>query len=227
LEAVSEKACALMVNTSKSRTEFKLEGEQRMPAPTKGRRAVRTSNLILEKAREVFLAKGYHGTKIEDIADAAGVSRASFYTYFPSKRDVLLMLGGDAYRGMDALLNQMRAVADARDPDTIETIVRLYLEFLDEHGGFILIWSQAGHGDPELRTAGMRVKLHSARRLAAMFGVAEDDEDDPALVGLALQVMIDRYWYYQEVAGLPSTREKAISTLSKIIRARINAASLI
>jgi AcrR family transcriptional regulator len=207
-----------------SKTEFKLAGESRMPASTMGRRALRTSTLIQDKARDVFLQKGYHGTKIEDIADAAGVSRASFYTYFPSKRDVLLALGAEAYKAMDELLNQMKEQADAGAADLVEQVVRSYMAILDEHGGFLLVWGGAGLGDPDLRTAGMRAKLHSARRLARMFGVdAGDADDDPGLVGLALQVMIDRYWYYQQVAGLPSTRDKAVTTLSAIIRARINA----
>lgn len=45
---------------------FEMAGVLRMPAPTMGRRAVRTSALIQEKARVVFLLKGYHGTNIED-----------------------------------------------------------------------------------------------------------------------------------------------------------------
>ena len=205
-----------------SKTEFKLTGDTRMPAATMGRRAVRTSTLIQNKAREVFLERGYHGTKVEDIADAAGVSRASFYTYFPSKRDVLLALGIDAYKAMDENLNHMQELVKEGDVDLVERVVRSYMELLDEHGGFILVWGQAGFEDPDLRAAGMRSKLHSARRLARLFGLDSGD-DDPGLVGLALQVMIDRYWYYQQVAGLPSTRDKAVETLSAVIRARIAA----
>ncbi len=208
--------------TRSARTEFKLAGESRMPAPTMGRRALRTSTLIQSAARVIFLQRGYHGTKIEDIAAAAGVSRASFYTYFPSKRDVLLALGSDAYKSMDAFLNRMRVQADRKAPDLVEQLVRAYMEVLDDHGGFLLVWGQAGLDDPQLRVAGMKAKLHSARRIARMFGLDTTD-DDPGLVGLALQVMIDRYWYYQEVAGLPSTRDKAVETLSMIIRARIRA----
>lgn len=204
------------------KTEFRLAGESRMPAPTMGRRAQRTSSLIQTTAREIFLQRGYHGTKIEDIAEAAGVSRASFYTYFPSKRDVLLALGSGAYKSMDEFLNRMKLATDQGATDLVEQLVRSYMEVLDEHGGFLLVWGQAGLDDPELRVAGMKAKLHSARRIARMFGLDTTD-DDPGLVGLALQVMIDRYWYYQEVAGLPATRDKAVETLSTIIRARIDA----
>ncbi len=103
------------------------------------------------------MERGYHGTKVEDIADAAGVSRASFYTYFPSKRDLLLALGVDAYRAMDANLNAMRELAKDDAVDLVEHVVRSYMQLLDEHGGFILVWSQAGFEDPELLAAGVGI----------------------------------------------------------------------
>jgi AcrR family transcriptional regulator len=224
-EKASTEKASTVANARGGKTEFKLAGESRMPASTMGRRALRTSTLIQDKAREVFFLKGYHGTKIEDIAEAAGVSRASFYTYFPSKRDVLLALGSDAYKAMHEMLNGLKEHADSGAKDLVETVVRSYMELLDVHGGFILIWGQAGLEDPELRAAGMKSKLHSARRLARIFGLTQGEED-PALVGLALQVMVDRYWYYQQVAGLPATRDQAISTLSAIIRARIDAGDI-
>jgi DNA-directed RNA polymerase specialized sigma24 family protein len=55
---------------------FRLRGELRGPAPTVGPRAQRTTALLMDTARDVFLAKGYFGLRIDDIADAAGMSRA-------------------------------------------------------------------------------------------------------------------------------------------------------
>jgi len=41
---------------------------------------------VLEGAREVFLAHGFEGAGVDDIARAAGVSKATLYSYFPDKR---------------------------------------------------------------------------------------------------------------------------------------------
>ncbi|UWQ21738.1 TetR/AcrR family transcriptional regulator [Jannaschia sp. W003] len=46
---------------------------------------------VLEGARVVFLADGYEGASVDAIAKAAGVSKATLYSYFPDKR--LLFLG--------------------------------------------------------------------------------------------------------------------------------------
>ena len=41
---------------------------------------------VLAGAREVFLADGFEGASVDDIAKAAGVSKATLYSYFPDKR---------------------------------------------------------------------------------------------------------------------------------------------
>ncbi len=40
----------------------------------------------------MFAAKGYHGTRISDIIDAAGIARGTFYLYFESKSAIFLEL---------------------------------------------------------------------------------------------------------------------------------------
>ena len=41
---------------------------------------------VLEGARTVFLQDGFEGASVDDIARAAGVSKATLYSYFPDKR---------------------------------------------------------------------------------------------------------------------------------------------
>jgi TetR/AcrR family transcriptional repressor of nem operon len=45
---------------------------------------------ILGSGAELMLRKGYHGTGIQQIVDAAGVPKGSFYNYFRSKEDFAL-----------------------------------------------------------------------------------------------------------------------------------------
>ena len=52
-------------------------------------------------------------TTIDEITRVASVSRASFYTYFPSKRDVLLALGKDSLVVGASLIDRLgRVTAD-------------------------------------------------------------------------------------------------------------------
>lgn len=41
---------------------------------------------VLAGARDIFLRDGYEGASVDDIARAAGVSKATLYSYFPDKR---------------------------------------------------------------------------------------------------------------------------------------------
>lgn len=43
---------------------------------------------ILEAARQVFGNHGFYRTKIQDIADAAGIGKGTVYEYFASKQDL-------------------------------------------------------------------------------------------------------------------------------------------
>lgn len=54
----------------------------------RARRAVRTE--IAEVAFALFVERGFEQTTVDDIAVAAGLSRRSFFRYFPSKEDTVL-----------------------------------------------------------------------------------------------------------------------------------------
>lgn len=45
---------------------------------------------VLDGARAVFMADGFEGASVDDIARAAGVSKATLYSYFPDKRLLFL-----------------------------------------------------------------------------------------------------------------------------------------
>ena len=49
-------------------------------------RTGRKFDQVLRGARDVFLADGFSGASVDDIARAAGVSKATLYSYFPDKR---------------------------------------------------------------------------------------------------------------------------------------------
>jgi AcrR family transcriptional regulator len=47
---------------------------------------------LLEAALSVFVERGYHGAQIEDVIQAAGVARGTFYLHFESKHAVFAAL---------------------------------------------------------------------------------------------------------------------------------------
>ncbi|MGO9217419.1 MAG: TetR/AcrR family transcriptional regulator [Streptosporangiaceae bacterium] len=66
------------------------------------RKKARTRASIREHALRLFRVQGYAATRVEQIAEAAEVSPATFYRYFPTKEDVVLQDDLDVLT-MDAL----------------------------------------------------------------------------------------------------------------------------
>ncbi|MFV1592037.1 TetR/AcrR family transcriptional regulator [Phaeobacter sp. JH20_36] len=57
-----------------------------MNQPTAIPRKGRKYDQVLLGARDVFMAHGFEGASVDDIAREAGVSKATLYSYFPDKR---------------------------------------------------------------------------------------------------------------------------------------------
>ena len=66
--------------------------------PVVGRRGAHTRERIVESAAELFAAKGFHGTSVDDIAGAVGRSRAVVYQYFASTDEIFLELAHECER---------------------------------------------------------------------------------------------------------------------------------
>lgn len=63
-----------------------------MPDGTTGTKKGRKFDQVLEGARQVFLSDGFEGASVDDIARAAGVSKATLYSYFPDKRFLFMQV---------------------------------------------------------------------------------------------------------------------------------------
>ena len=75
---------------------------------------------VLSGAREIFLRDGFEGASVDDIARAAGVSKATLYSYFPDKRLLFLEVAkAECRRAAD----EAEALIDDNAP--VATVLRL------------------------------------------------------------------------------------------------------
>ena len=61
------------------------------------RKRLETLRRIAETGLKLFIAHGYEGTTLDAIAEAAGISRRTFFYYFKSKEEVLLAWQGSGF----------------------------------------------------------------------------------------------------------------------------------
>lgn len=71
--------------------------------------------MILDAAVRVFARKGYHASRVGDIAEEAGVAHGLLYHYFRSKEEVLATIFRENW---GTLVDRFRAVAASDEPAT-------------------------------------------------------------------------------------------------------------
>lgn len=88
-------------------------------------------DLILEAALDVFSTHGFRGSTIDQIAEAAGMSKPNVLYYFRSKEDIHKTL---MQRLLDTWLAPLREFDDSGDPiDEIRSYIRRKLEMARDY----------------------------------------------------------------------------------------------
>jgi AcrR family transcriptional regulator len=87
---------------------------------------------------EVFAAKGYHGTAVDDIVAVSETSKGAFYHYFPSKQGVFLTL----MDGLEEMVEAGVAAAIAGEKGAlrkVEAALRIVLEIAEAQRDLVKI----------------------------------------------------------------------------------------
>jgi AcrR family transcriptional regulator len=104
-------------------------------------------NAILDAAEAVFAERGFHGARIQDIAERARIAVGTVYNHFADKDEVLSALLDERTEG---LLSQVRAGGDgARSPARgfrrkLESRVAGMLAYVEQHRAFFAIANEHG-----------------------------------------------------------------------------------
>ncbi|GGL13691.1 TetR/AcrR family transcriptional regulator [Nocardia jinanensis] len=186
-----------------------------------GARAIRTRNAILEASKQLFLERGYAGTRINNITDACGISRAGFYTYFRDKREIFDVLGETTYRELLDLVAEWDTVPSAAARADIERWVGAYFDFMDRHGAFAMS-AHSGPDDEEVRAASARMQM----RVIWLLGTALRNRqnrptDAPEALGLAVQSMLERAWFLVHTSRLPVSRADVVGAITDSVMATL------
>ena len=108
-------------------------GEQRArPTRSVASRSLMTSEL-LDRATEIFAAKGYESTSLQDISDAVGISRSALYHYVSSKDELLGMLVEQVSGQLAEVLRELSARDDLSARDKLAKIVGPLVRQRAEH----------------------------------------------------------------------------------------------
>lgn len=117
---------------------------------------------ILEEAARLFVAHGYHGISMREIAAAVGVSKAGLYYHFQDKEHLLLALLRDHLERIEAvLIEAVRAGESAREQ--VRALLRGIFALSPEQRSVIRLASQ------EVGQLGVEARAEFSRLYAAQF----------------------------------------------------------
>jgi AcrR family transcriptional regulator len=149
-----------------------------------------TWETLLEAGRKVFAERGYHRTRVGDVAEAAGVSRAAFYRYFEDKEGLARALTTRAVQTVSLVFAELPASVSARDTAG-RAALRRWLRRYDlaqvGEAAMLRVWVDAALQDAALR-ASAAPALDWGRRAMASFLARRGfgDAETEAVVMLAL-----------------------------------------
>ncbi len=184
-------------------------------------RGEKTRDVLLAAAQEVFWNKGYLDARVADIAEQAGVSHGSFYTYFDSKEAVLRALAADLHEATVETGRGTRTLAEGDEVGAIELANRRYLEFyLRNRKSMRLIEEVASH-NAEMRKARQATRrsfaLRTARSLRRMQDAGTCDPGlDAGIAADALVGMVSTFALHMVATGTPFDLDTAVATLTTL-----------
>ncbi|WP_427018721.1 TetR/AcrR family transcriptional regulator [Pseudarthrobacter sp. P1] len=153
---------------------------------------------LLSAALEVFAANGYHGAAMDEIAEAAQVSKPVLYQHFSSKRELYLALLDSHLSALTArLLDALSSTTDNKQ--RVRATMKAYFEFMAaDDQAHRLVFESDLVNDPQVAS---RLELFNASYADAIAEVIAEDTKLPhveaVLLGRALAGMAQvsaRYW---------------------------------
>lgn len=170
---------------------------------------------VLNAAREVFVAQGYHTAAMDDIAERAGVSKPVLYQHFPGKLDLYVALLDD---GIAVLLDTLRASLEATtdNKQRVRGAIAAYFAFVDDpDGAYRLVFESDLTNEPAVRyrveAADDACSLMLGRVIAEDTGLSAAQAELLAAGLLGMAQIASRRWLREEPR---MTREAAVDLIA-------------
>ncbi len=168
---------------------------------------------ILDIAAKLFEAKGYHATTIQDLADAAGMTKAGLYYHFASKEDILYQV--IMHYGAKLIEATERAL-ETHDtaPNKLADLMIRTMDLVASHQPYIAVYFQEKRALPKERLLEVRTARNLYRRRIQEViaegiarGEIRDDLGPATLIEMAMQGMLNWSYHWLRPDGRYSAAE--------------------
>lgn len=168
---------------------------------------------ILDAAMSVFVAKGYHGASISNVAVAAGLGKGTLYLYFDSKDALTTALVERHFASIsDRITDAKPCETLAAFLDDLRGTLDVSAEQASFHRVFFEVFGPSFASDEFSRTTTRffdRLGAHYARRIAHLQTIGEiAAEHDAAALGRVFASMLDGVILHQGLFNISARRQR-------------------
>ncbi|MEQ9519488.1 MAG: TetR/AcrR family transcriptional regulator [Parvibaculum sp.] len=185
---------------------------------TSNRRLV-SRRKLLAAARDLFVERGYHATRPQDISKLAGVGHGTFYLHFADKLECFLAFAAEASGELDVLMQHHAENVSGLESGIKEVLYAVF-EYSDDNPGVLAavltdlnVISTNGEHGPMPTDQWAEQWADNIREWAADGEVGPDL--DPALAGHAILGILRQAGAYAGRVEMP--REEAADKLTHAI----------
>lgn len=173
-------------------------------------RGAATRQRLLDAASRVLPVRGYHSTRVDDIAREAGVSHGSFYRYFDSTDGLFRVLAMDAGQRMADLVDELPAGGG----DDLHRWLTRWFATYRANGGVVSAWEEIALDDRTLTSLSIELTKVFFDRLERV--VHSRGFGDTTVDALILLALLERVPYTVVVQAYVA-EEPAIAAAQHII----------
>jgi AcrR family transcriptional regulator len=190
--------------------------------------AARRRQQLLDVALEVFATRGFHPTSMNDLAEAAGVTKPVLYQHFGSKRELYLELLEDVGTRLRESIDKATSEA-ARPREQVENGFRAYFSFVADHSAaFQVLFGGGTRRDEEFAVHARRVEESVADAVAALIEVEGLPADERRLLAhgiVGLAEGTSRHWLRDRTPADPDELAARVAELAWAGLRGVNAGS--
>lgn len=189
-------------------------------------RGRKTMQRLRAAARQAFDDLGWQGTRVQDIAERAGVSHGTFYTYYDNRNAVLVDLVTDTMAAFIELASQSWDGSDART--ALEKVVGGFLDTYEADAGVMRTWLQASREEKEFGALYLDLRQRFVDRITEQLELVVDAAGrraavpEPAVIASVLAAMVEHVAYCRFVLGEPHDRDALMDGLLLVWGSTIN-----
>ncbi len=179
---------------------------------------------VMKKAYRLFIEKGFQATSIQDILDYSGISKGTFYNYFSSKNELLIVIFKTIVKKLE---NERNALLVGQNPSSIEIFIKqieLQLKENEKNKIFPLFEEIIVSNDPDLKQLMKHGQLRMIKWLYSRFIDIFGESKKPylldcAIMFLGILYMNSKYYAmaYNSTVSIHQMVRYSVARLVKIV----------